>query len=418
MSAPAAIEDHPLRRNRDFNLLWVGQVASDLGANVSAIAFPLLVLATTGSPVKAGIVAAARSLPDLVLSVPAGALVDRWDQKRVMIVADSARAAALGSLALAVALDAVTFGHMVAVAFVEGVGFVFFDLAEASALPKVVADRHLDAALARNSVRAHTAALAGQPLGGALFALGRAVPFVFDAVSYLMSVVTVSLIRTSFRRDPLPERPRLRGEMREGLSWFWRQPFLRTTSLIAMTRSVTLNGLYLVVIVIARERGASAALIGALFAFVGVAGILGSLAAPWVARRASIRTIIIAMTVLGAVLVPLLSILPGQATPGIVFGAMWILNPVWSTAVGAHRLRIIPPELRARVLSVAFLVSGGLVPLAFVAAGLLLEAAGTTPTVLVFSGIMVAGAAIAVGSRAFRDAPDRPPSFAGQLENV
>ena len=290
----------------------------------------------------------------------------------------------------------------------EGVGFVLFG----------VADRHLDAALARQSARAHTAALAGQPLGGALFGLGRAVPFVFDAVSYLMSVVTVSLIRTSFRRDPVPERPRLRGDMRAGLNWFWHQPFLRTTSLISTTRSFTLSALYLVVIVIARDRGASAALIGVVFAFVGVGGILGSLAAPWVARRASIRTVIIATAVVGAVLVPLLSILPGQATPGIVFGAMWILNPVWSTVVGAHRLRITPPELRARVLSIAGLVSGGPVPLAFVAAGLLLEAAGTTPTVLVFSGIMVAGAAIAVGSRAVRDAPDRPPSFAGQLENV
>jgi MFS family permease len=81
MSAPSAIEDHPLRRNRDFNLLWVGQVVSELGANVSAIAFPLLVLATTGSPVRAGIVAAAGNLPELVLAVPAGALVDRWDQR-------------------------------------------------------------------------------------------------------------------------------------------------------------------------------------------------------------------------------------------------------------------------------------------------------------------------------------------------
>lgn len=418
MSAPAATEDHPLRRSRDFNLLWVGQVVSDLGANVSAIAFPLLVLATTGSPLRAGIVAAAGNLPLLVLAVPAGALVDRWDQKRVMIVADCVRAAALGSLALAVALDAVTFGHIVAVAFVEGVGFVFFGVAEGSALPKVVADRHLDAALARNSARAHTAALAGQPLGGALFGLGRAVPFVFDAVSYLMSVVTVSLIRTSFRRDPVPERPRLRGDMRAGLSWFWRQPFVRTTSLISTTRSFTLSALYLVVIVIARERGASAALIGVVFAFVGVGGILGSLAAPWLARRASIRTVIIATAVVGAVLVPLLSILPGRAAPGIVFGAMWILNPVWSTVVGAYRLRITPPELRARVVSIATLVSGGPVPLAFVAAGLLLEAAGTTPTVLVFSGIMVVGATIAVGSRAVRDAPDRPPSFAGQSENV
>src|ERR687883_379706 len=107
MSAPAAIEDHPLRRNRDFNLLWVGQVLSDVGGNASAVAFPLL-----------------------VLSVPAGALVDRWNQKRVMIVMDCARAAAFGSLALAVAVDAVAFGHIVAVALVEGVGYVFFDLAE------------------------------------------------------------------------------------------------------------------------------------------------------------------------------------------------------------------------------------------------------------------------------------------------
>ena len=97
---------------------------------------------------------------------------------------------------------------------------------------------------------------------------------------------------------------------------------------------------------------------------------------------------------------------------------MWILNPVWSTVVGAYRLRITPPELRARVLSIATLVSGGPVPLALVAAGLLLEAAGTTPTVLVFSGIMVVGATIAVGSRPVRDAPDRPPSFAGQSQNV
>jgi predicted MFS family arabinose efflux permease len=207
--------------------------------------------------------------------------------------------------------------------------------------------------------------------------------------------------------------------MRAGLSWFWRQPFLRATSLVSTTRSFTLTALYLVVIVIERERGASATLIGVTFAFVGVGGLLGSLAAPWLARRVSMRAVIIATAVLGAALLPLLSVLPGRATPGIVFGAMWILNPLWSTVVGAHRLRITPPELRARILSIATLISGGPVPLASVAAGVLLETAGTTPTVIVFSAIMVVGAAIAVvGSRAVRDAPDRPPSFAGQSENV
>jgi MFS family permease len=418
MSAPAAAEDHPLRRNRDFNLLWVGQVVSDLGANVSAIAFPLLVLATTGSPAKAGIVAAARNLPDLVFSVPSGALVDRWNQKQVMIISDCARGIALGSLGLAVAFDAVTFGHIVVVAFVEGVGSVFFDIAEGSALPTVVSDRHLDAALARNGARAHAAALAGLPVGGALFGLGRAVPFVFDAVSYFMSVVTVSLIRTSFHREAPPVKTRLRGEMRAGLSWFWRQPFLRATSLVATTRTFTMTSLYLVVIVIERERGASATLIGLTFAFVGIGGLIGSLAAPWFSRHVSMRTVIVATAVVGATLVPLLSILPGRAAPGIAFGAMWILNPVWSAVVGAHRLRITPPELRARVLSIAAVVAGGPVPVASVLAGVLLEVAGTTPTVIVFSAIMVAGAAIAVvGSRTVRDTPDRPPPFAGRSGN-
>jgi predicted MFS family arabinose efflux permease len=412
----AAAEHRPLRRNRDFNLLWFGQVVSDLGANVSAIAFPLLVLETTGSPARAGIVAAANNLPLLVLALPAGALVDRWDQKRVMVVVDCARCAALASLALTVALDAVTFGHVVAVAFVEGVGFVFFGVAETSALPKVVADRHLDAALARNSARAHAAALAGLPLGGVLFGIGRAVPFLFDAVSYLLSVVALSLIRTSFRRDARPGgRARLSGDVRAGLSWFWGQTFIRATSLVSTTRSFTLSALYLVVIVIERERGASAALIGATFAFVGVGGILGSLAAPWLSRRLSLRAVVIAPAVVGAALVPLLSILPGRATPGVIFGAMWILNPVWTTAVGAYRLRITPPELRARMASILGVVSGGPVPLALVSAGVLLETAGTTPTVLVFFGIMLVGVAIAVASRAVRNVPDQRSWSAGQL---
>jgi hypothetical protein len=148
--------------------------------------------------------------------------------------------------------------------------------------------------------------------------------------------------------------------MRAGLSWFWRQPFLRATSLVATTRTFTMTSLYLVVIVIERERGASAALIGLTFAFVGIGGLIGSLAAPWFSRHVSMRTVIVATAVVGATLVPLLSILPGRAAPGIAFGAMWILNPVWSTVVGAHRLRIAPPELRARVVSIAAAVAGAL----------------------------------------------------------
>ena len=101
-------EPVPLHRNRDFMILWSSQVASTVGTRVTSVAFPLLVLAVTGSPAQAGLVAFAQTLPYLVLFLPAGALVDRWDRKRTMLVCEAGRAVALGSIALAIYLDTLT----------------------------------------------------------------------------------------------------------------------------------------------------------------------------------------------------------------------------------------------------------------------------------------------------------------------
>jgi MFS family permease len=123
----------PLRRNRDFQLLWSGQVVSDIGSRVAMVAFPLLVLAVTGSPAKAGLTMFAETIPMLLLMLPAGAVADRRNRKHVMLTADTARALAMGSLAVALALDALTYPHIVLVAVVEGVGFAFFSVAERAA---------------------------------------------------------------------------------------------------------------------------------------------------------------------------------------------------------------------------------------------------------------------------------------------
>src|SRR5271166_2743302 len=94
----------PLWRNRDYVLLWGGQVISAIGSRVSLVAFPLLLLFLTGSPAQAGLVTALRGIPYALLMLPAGVLIDRWDRKRVMVLCDSARALALGSIPLAAAL--------------------------------------------------------------------------------------------------------------------------------------------------------------------------------------------------------------------------------------------------------------------------------------------------------------------------
>src|SRR5215470_4790037 len=116
----------PLWRNRDYVLLLSGQLVSSVGTQVSMLAFPLLVLAITHSPAQAGIVAALRGLPYALFILPAGALIDRWDRKRVMILCDTGRALALGSIPLALALGQLTLVQLYLVSLIEGTLFIFF----------------------------------------------------------------------------------------------------------------------------------------------------------------------------------------------------------------------------------------------------------------------------------------------------
>jgi len=146
-------------------------------------------------------------------------------------------------------------------------------------------------------------------------------------------------------------------------------------------------------------------LIGAMFAFLGVGGLLGSVLAPRLSRRLSTRVVVVATMWVVTGLVPLL-FLPGTITPGIVYGAMFVLHPTWNAVVAAQRLRLTPDELLGRVQSVATLLSLGSVPFAFLLVGFLLQAFGTTPTVLALLGVMAVVAVAAFVSPAIRSAPD------------
>src|SRR5215204_3545294 len=185
-TVPADAREQPERlgRNRDFVLLWTGQA-------VSSIAYPFLVLSLGYTAGDAGVVGFVAALPYLLFQLPAGVWVDRVNRKRLMIGCDVIRGVALASIAVTVALGAATLVQIATVAFVEGSMFVIFTAAERSAIANVVESHQLTAALSMNEARTRAAGLAGAPLGGFLFALGRAVPFLFDAVSYLASVGTL-----------------------------------------------------------------------------------------------------------------------------------------------------------------------------------------------------------------------------------
>ncbi|MGO1052121.1 MFS transporter [Crossiella sp. CA198] len=391
----------PLRRNRDFLLLWSGSAVSSLGANASSVAYPLLVLALTGSPVDAGLSGFIALLPQLVFQVPAGALVDRWNRKRVMIWCDILRALAIGTLAVALVSDSLTLPHILAVGFVEGVLTVTFKIAAAAAVPNVVHPSQLTFALSRNEARERGAAMLGQPLGGALFGLGRAVPFLFDAVTYLVSLVSLLLIRTDFQAERKPRRL----ELGAGIAWLWRQPFLRMTTFLVAGSNFLFRALFLVVIVIAADYGASPTLVGVMFGLAAVGGVLGSLAAPALERRLSMKVVVIAANWAWGLLVPMVLLVPNPYVLGAVYALMCFVGPVWNVAISAYQLAVTPDHIQGRVLGAAGMIAFGAVPLGSLLGGFALEWIGARATVWALAVWMIGLAIVATVSPAVRNAP-------------
>ena len=395
----------PLRRNRDFQLLWAGEAVSVLGSRVSAIAYPLLVLALTGSPAKAGIVGFAGTIPYVLAPLPAGALVDRLSRRRLLIAADVGRAAALATIVAALGLGEPPFAQLVAVAFVEGTLFILSTTAQTAVVPRVVPPEQLPAALSQNEARERGAYLAGQPLGGVLFDLARAVPFVVDALTYVVSLVTVLLIRTDLDGERQPAEGRVRGEVLEGIAWLWKQRFLRAAALLVAASNALFAALVLVLIVRTQDAGASASAIGIMVGLGGLGGLLGSFAAPPFQRRFAGRTIVVGANWVWALLLPLMLLTGNPYALGAVFAAMVFVGPLWNVVLGAYTYALVPARLLGRVTSADTLLAYGAIPLGSLGVGFLLELLGGDGALAVLSSAMVVVALAASVTPAIRRAP-------------
>jgi MFS family permease len=283
----------PLRRNRDFLLLQAGQLLSDAGTASATIAWPWLVLAVTGSAAKAGVVAFARTLPSVLFTLPAGVAADRWSRRRLMVAADGVRVLAVGGLAAAILLHRTAFWAIVLVAFVEGTGAAVFSTAQIGALRAVVPAPQLPSAVGTQVGRQAAVRLAGPPVGGALFELAQALPFLVDAVSYAFSTASLWLMRTPFQQRREADRSTLRARLAEGVRFLWGHPFLRTTALLFGLTNFLGPGLLLAVVVIGSRQGLSAGQVGVLVAAFGACLLLGSLLAPPVRWRLPTRAVML-----------------------------------------------------------------------------------------------------------------------------
>jgi MFS family permease len=394
----------PLRRNRDFLLLESGLLLSSIGTSLTTIAYPLLTVAVTHSAAKAGFVTFARLLPFGAFSLAAGLAADRWSRKRLMIAADGVRVAAMGAFAVALLAADVQFWAILVVAFVEGTASTLFVAADAGALRAVVPAPQLPAAAGTREARRSVVRLGGPPLGGALYGLSRAIPFAANAVSYLFSTLSLTLMRTPFEEARESEPAPLRAQFAEGFRYMWQHAFLRTTAFVYGAGNLLTTALFLLIVLIGEREGLTPGEIGLLSAVAGVGTLAGSLASPLFRKLLAVRTILLLelwtwLAVWAFVIWPHAYVL---AVWSLLFG---IAAPVTDSVVVGYRLAMTPNRLVGRVESVRTTISLVASPLGPLVAGWLLEATSPRPTVAVFA---VCGLALALWgtlSPAIRQAP-------------
>lgn len=384
-------EAHPLRRNRDFMLLWTGQVVSATGTSMGTVVYPLLALALTHSATMAGIVSFAGMLAAALMRLPAGVLADRYPLKPLMIVSDLLRAAAMLGSGIVIITGRLTLAQLLIATVIASICGAIFDSAQTVAIRHVVWPTQLPQALAVDQARGHVASLAGQPLGGYLYGIGAAVPVLANTISYFTSTGLIALVRSPMRTSRAPGRVRtLWRDIPIGLRYVASSPFLRVTLACAVGFNFVFASLTIAIIASQAARSGAVFHIGMALGMGAVGGVLGVLAAPFLNKRLSPAALVYSFGWTCCFVLALL----GQAHNTYVVGALlavmfFVATPANATLFAAQ-IDITPPELQGRVVSAAMLAASIAGPAGPPLAGLLLDNAGQTPTFLLYAALTAA----------------------------
>jgi MFS family permease len=395
-----------LWHNRDFVLLWGGQGVSALGSAISNIGLALLVLTITHSASQVAFLASVEALPFLLLTLPAGALIDRWDRKWVMRWCDVGRALCLLSIAVALAAGQLRLPQLYLVALCEGSLATLYNLAGLAGIQRVVATSQLGQASSATYISSNTAGLVGPPLGSWLYAAASAAPFLADALSYLVSVVTLGWVHAPFQAQVQTSRtasistpptiPTMQSALCEfmrsmysGLAWMWNQSVLRFQALAGCVVSFALYPTTALVVALAAHLGVPQASIGVIFSLGAVGGLAGGIVAPWLQRRVAFGRIMGLHFGLLAVGYAAYLAAPNLIWLGILLAATTLVEAVGSITNIAYRLAQTPDTYQGRVNSIHRFVGFGVGrPLGAVLLGLLLAHYGLTVSVLAFASVL------------------------------
>lgn len=402
----ATTADTPTRlsRNRNYNILWSSLLFSELGTEITFVAFPLLILAVGGAPWQMGLVAAAVAAAHMASNVPAGVIADRWDRKRVMVLCQAIRVVGLASIGVALLLDAYSFPHVLVVAVVEGALSSVFEPAEHATLAQVVPESQLGDAVARNTARPFIATLLGPALAGFLFAWHRTIPFLADALMLAFSLVALLFLRLPPRTRERTEQTSVGGDLVEGARWLIGHRVIRTTMVWMVMANTAFGALIIVVLATSGEQQVGAGQIGLTMACVGAGGLLGAVLAGRLHAALPPSVIIIGFSWIAALMTALMAFVPAGLPMGLLLAGAALFAPVANTVIMTYQLVVTPDEMRGRLSGLAGLCGGGAAVLGPLVGGLVMGA-GQHTAVLVCAGGLAVTALGTTLSRTLRTFP-------------
>lgn len=394
---------HPLTRNSAFMHLWAGQTAAQVGFQVGTLATSAIAITILhASETQIGILSGLQTLAFLIVGLPAGAWVDGWRKRHVMITANLARIAALVSIPIAYAFFSLTIAHLMVVAALLGLSTVFFDVAYQSYVPMIASKRYIGAANGRLEASYQVGRAGGPGLGGWLLGvLAPPLAYLLTASTYVCSTWAIWRIRTPEPR-PAHSDASLRSQIVEGLSFVRGQRLLFPLfSCIACAAFAGAGISVLLPILVLRTLGMSATQLGLLLSAGALGGILGALTrSAWITRLGIGRCIVITN------IVGVSALLAQPASVHVPVAAAWVIAcsgvvssyfiTIYNVTQMSLRQEICPPDMLGRMNAIFRFAVWGVMPLGSFVAGIIASWVGVEATMYIFTAASIA-AGIAMG---------------------
>jgi predicted MFS family arabinose efflux permease len=391
-STKEASNTKQLFRNPRFAWLFTAQTLSVMGSQLGGFAVTVVAVvmlkATEG---EMGILNAANTAAFLVVGLLAGAWVDRWVKRRVMIIADLVRMVMMALIPILYFAGSLEFWHLIFIGAVVGVATVFFDVAYQSVIPILFKSEHIAPANSALETSAQISQISGPPIAGSLVAFMSApLVLIFDAVSFGVSALTLSFIKDDEKPKPLEDRRPLRTEIAEGVKFVWNEPIIRAVSFCtSSTNLFNTLGTTLMAIYVLRDLEISLPVFGLIMTIAGVGGLLGASMsaklATWIGEGQ-----LIAISAFGSaaafMMVPLTGLFDHFWAPFILAAIEFVISffvLTYNITQVSARQRICPKPLLGRMnASIRFFV-WGVMPIGALLAGVLGTAFGSLVTITI-----------------------------------